>query len=79
MTAQLIRDLQKTDDYAEFYAINQSAKGEGLYRLIVDPLSYFLYTTEGKEKAALTQLTSKGYTLEEAIEQLAKQEMQKRG
>jgi conjugal transfer ATP-binding protein TraC len=77
MTAQLIRDLQKTDDYAEFYAINQSAKGEGLYRLIVDPLSYFLYTTEGKEKAALTQLTSQGYSLEEAIEKLAKQQMQK--
>lgn len=67
----MIKGLQKTDSYSEFYVINKSVKGEGLYRLIVDPAAYWMYTTEAAERSQLNALIKQGVSLDEAIQQLA--------
>lgn len=64
---QMIRTLQKTDDYSELYVINKSLRGEGLYRLVVDPETYWIYTTEGSERARVDGLMGEGLSLEEAV------------
>lgn len=69
---EMIKGLQKTNDYSELYIINKSVKGEGLYRLFVDPATYWTYTTQGNERAKLNALLSSGLELNEAIEQLSK-------
>jgi conjugal transfer ATP-binding protein TraC len=69
---EMIKGLQKTNDYSELYVINKSVKGEGLYRLLVDPVTYWTYTTQGNEKVKLNTLLSSGIELNEAVEQLSK-------
>jgi conjugal transfer ATP-binding protein TraC len=67
----LINSLQKTDDYAELYLINKSTRGEGLYRLVVDPITYWTYTTKGSERVQLEALLASGLSMDKAIIQLA--------
>ncbi len=67
---EMIKGLQKTNDYSELYVINKSVKGEGLYRLLVDPVTYWTYTTQGNERAKLNKLLSSGIGLDEAVEHL---------
>lgn len=63
----LIDTLHKTNHYSEIYALNKSLKGEGVYRLVVDPYSYYTYTTDAQEKARVNQLVKSGKSISEAI------------
>lgn len=67
---QQIKTLHKTDDYSEMYLVNKSNKGEGLYRLIVDPATYWTYTTHGSERAKLDALLTSGISIDDAITKL---------
>ena len=68
---EMIKGLQKTNDYSELYVINKSVKGEGLYRLLVDPLTYWTYTTQGNERATLNLLLASGMSLDEALAKIS--------
>lgn len=68
---ELLDTLHKTDNFSELYVINKSVKGEGVYRLVVDPASYWTYTTDGGDKSKLYQLINSGKTLAEAIDTLS--------
>jgi len=46
--------------------------GVGIVRLIVDPVSYFIYTSDPKEIAEIEQLIDSGYTTEEAIDEMVR-------
>lgn len=68
---EMIKGLQKTNDYSELYVINKSVKGEGLYRLLVDPVTYWTYTTQGNERAKLNALLASGMDLNQAVTQVS--------
>lgn len=67
----LMRSLTKiSHKYSEMYITHPT--GSGVYRHIVDPQSYWLYTTDADEVATIRTLVNhKGFTVEEAIRQLA--------
>lgn len=54
--------------YSELYI--KHATGGGVYRHIVDPYAYWLYTTNADEVARIQALQNQGLTIEEAIAQL---------
>jgi conjugal transfer ATP-binding protein TraC len=53
--------------YSEVFIYN-SEQGMGLGRFVVDPFSYWLYTTKADEVALLNRFIKDGLSLEEAIE-----------
>lgn len=57
--------------YSELYV--KHTTGAGVYRHIVDPYSYWLYTTNADEVARIRALQNQGLTIEEAIAQLTHQ------
>ncbi len=69
-----IANLQKTNEYSELFVVNKSLKGEGLYRLVVDPATYWTYTTHAQERAKLDALISEGKTVAEAIDILSSED-----
>lgn len=72
-----IANLQKTNEYSELFVVNKSLKGEGLYRLVVDPATYWTYTTHAQERAKLDELTAEGKSVVEAIDILSSKQKDK--
>ncbi len=65
----LIRSLTKVSGkYSECYV--KHATGAGVYRHIVDPRAYWLFTTTASEVARITALEGEGLSLEEAVRQV---------
>ncbi len=66
---QLMRSLTKVSgQYAELYIKHPT--GSGVYRHIVDPYAYWLYTTDADEVARLQALQDQGMTIDQAIRHL---------
>lgn len=68
-TEKLIKDLKKTEDYSE--CVIKSPQGISLHRILLDPYSRILYSSKGEEFEAVKRLQAQGYTLQEAIAQVA--------
>ena len=65
----LMRSLTKVSGrYSELYV--RHTTGSGVYRHIVDPYAYWLYTTDANEVAKIQSLQNEGLTIDEAIRQL---------
>jgi conjugal transfer ATP-binding protein TraC len=56
--------------YSEIWV--EGPHGSGVARLIVDPVSYFIYTSDPKEIAEIEQLIDSGYTIEEAVDEMVR-------
>ncbi|AJY53058.1 MULTISPECIES: TraC family protein [Halomonadaceae] len=65
----MLRGVKPGAGYSEVFVKHES--GGGLFRFVVDPYSYFLYSTNPKDQARLMKLTSAGYNTQEAIRMLA--------
>jgi len=66
----LMRSLTKVSGkYSEMYV--RHTTGAGVYRHIVDPYAYWLYTTDADEVAKIQALQNSGLTIEEAVRQLS--------
>ena len=61
----LIKSVKSGDGFSEIYIKNSA--GSGLYRFITDKHSYYTYTTNPKDRNKISQLTSSGKSLKEAI------------
>lgn len=68
-TEHLLKSLRKTDDYSE--CLIKSPSGQTVHRIIFDPYSRILYSSKGDEFEAVKQLEINGYTLKDAIAQVA--------
>ncbi|MDH5232427.1 MAG: hypothetical protein OEY38_20385, partial [Gammaproteobacteria bacterium] len=56
--------------YSEVFILNQHTGQADVARYIVPRYTYYLFTSDGKEKEAINQLQREGYSLPEAIEQM---------
>lgn len=66
----LMRSLTKVSgQYSELYVKHPT--GSGVYRHIVDPYAYWLYTTDADEVARLQMLQEQGMSMHEAVRHLA--------
>lgn len=68
---RLIRSLKITKEYSEFLMICEDQFT--VHRLIIEPFSRVLNTTKGTEVEAIKRLTSQGFSLTEAITQVAEE------
>ena len=69
-TERLLKSLRKTDDYSE--CVIKGPSGLSVHRILFDPYSRILYSSKGEEFEAVKQLQAQGYSLQEAITQVAK-------
>jgi len=51
--------------------------GLGVARLLMDPFSYYLFTSDGKENAVINNIVNKGYSYAEAIDFLVSEQNKK--
>lgn len=70
----MLGTVRKGDGYSEVYVMSDS--GSGLFRFMVDPLSYHLYTSNAQDNAMINNFAKEhGISEQEAIVELAKQAM----
>ena len=60
----------KVPHYSEMYFITETGRGHA--RLIIDPYSYYLYTSNGPENQEMEAMVSSGMTWDEAIKEMVK-------
>lgn len=65
----MLRGVKPGAGYSEVFVKHES--GGGLFRFVVDPYSYFLYSTNPKDQARLMKLAEEGHSTQEAIRMLA--------
>ncbi|BBI65727.1 hypothetical protein HSBAA_PA_3300 (plasmid) [Vreelandella sulfidaeris] len=63
----MLRGVKPGAGYSEVFVKHEG----GLFRFVVDPYSYFLYSTNPKDQARLMKLTEEGHSTQEAIRMLA--------
>ncbi|MGC9100086.1 MAG: TraC family protein [Caldisericum sp.] len=67
---QLLKSIRyNAPRYSEIF-VKTDSFGEGVIRLVVDPYSYYVFTSNPAEIAAIEQLVSQGLSYEEAIDHL---------
>ncbi|MGK7345010.1 MAG: TraC family protein [Candidatus Nitrospinota bacterium M3_3B_026] len=73
----LLRGVKsRKGDYSEMFMETPGASG--VVRLIVDPFSYYVYTSSAPEIAAVEQLVDEGMTYEQAIDELLRRKGEKK-
>ena len=65
-----MKNIQPGKGFSEVFV--ESDDAIGAYRLIVDPYSYFLFTTYGPEVAYLEAIIAQGFTTDQAVEYMCK-------
>ena len=58
--------------YTEIFIDGQEATGVGVARLVLDPYSYFLFTSNPADNKRISEIVKRGATYEQAIEHLAR-------
>jgi conjugal transfer ATP-binding protein TraC len=69
-TEKLFKSLRKTDEYSE--CVIKSPNGLSVHRILLDPYSRILYSSKGDEFEAVKQLQAQGFSLFDAIAQVAR-------
>ncbi len=70
-TMKLLKSTKsRKPHYSEIFMDTPFGKGVG--RLVVDPFSYYVYTSDGAEVAEIEALVSRGLSYEDAIEKMVK-------
>lgn len=68
-TLNLIKSVKSGAGFSEVFV--RSGQGQGLYRFVTDKHTYYTFTTNPKDIAAIEALTRSGMSLEDAIDKLA--------
>jgi conjugal transfer ATP-binding protein TraC len=69
-TLALIKSVKSGEGFSEMYV--RGEKGSGVFRLVTDRHSYYLYTTRASDKLKLANLQAGGLSLSEAIDKAAR-------
>jgi len=64
--------------YSEIF-IDTKEFGSGVVRLIVDPYSYYVYTSEPAEISEIEKMVKEGMSYDEAIREMIKKYREKEG
>ena len=71
---EILKTVRSGPGFSEVYVRGES--GSGLYRFVTDRHTYYTFTTNPKDINRITTLTSKGHSIVEAIDILAKLDYQ---
>lgn len=74
-TVELIKSVKSGDGFSEMYV--RGERGSGVFRLITDRHSYYLYTTRATDKVKLENLRASGMQLVDAIDTAAREDYAK--
>jgi conjugal transfer ATP-binding protein TraC len=70
-TMKLLKSVKSSrPKYSEIFM--DTPFGVGVVRLVVDPFSYYVYTSDGREVAEIESMVSKGMPYEEAIKEMVR-------
>jgi conjugal transfer ATP-binding protein TraC len=70
LTVDLIKSVKSGDGFSEMYV--RGERGSGVFRLITDRHSYYLYTTRAADKVKLENMRAGGMSLVDAIDKAAR-------
>lgn len=69
--AELLKTVRSGDGFSE--VLVKGENGSGLYRLVLDMHSYYTFTTKANEITAIGNLVRAGYSMADAIDEMAHQ------
>ena len=69
---QMVRSIQKNNDYSEFLVINVATNADALCRFVTDKFTYAMYSSTAEQRAQIEKDVSRGMSRVDAVDKLAK-------